>query len=376
MSANNRNRLKTSVSAVASSGLGAFTISTAASGFRTFTAADDGLTFDGIVGVEGTAWEVRNGCVYTHSGTSLSRGTLVDSSTGSAIAFTSAVVLSQGGTKMFADMALLAMASTIPGGRLTLESGVPVSTTDQTAKTSIYYTPFVNNVVPLWDGYKWRPIEFSETTLALGTLTSGKPYDVFGYISGGALALESLVWTDDTTRATAVTLQDGRYCKSGDKTRLLLGTFYTTSTTTTEDSGANRYVSNAYNQQTRKLNYATGDSGHTYGSTTIRAYNNSTANRVSFMATLPVCASAVIGGIIAAAVANATGDLFAGVDSTTTQSQDFSGCSNGNTSQVRGALGGTTLVSAGKHFIQILERGNATNAPTYAYAVMGGNVPC
>ena len=48
-------------------------------------------------------------------------------------------------------------------------------------------------------------------SLALGTLTSGKNYDVFGYVSGGALTLESLVWTSDTARATAVTLQDGRY---------------------------------------------------------------------------------------------------------------------------------------------------------------------
>jgi hypothetical protein len=376
MSANNRNRLKTTVSAVASSGLGAFTISTASSGYRSFVAGDDGLTFDGVLITEGAAWEVRDGCVYTHSGTSLSRGTLMDSSTGSAIAFTSAAVVSQGGAKMFADMALLAMASTIPGGRLTLQSGVPVSTTDQTAKTSIYYTPFVNNVVPLWDGYKWRPIEFSETTLALGTLTSGKPYDVFGYISGGALALESLVWTDDTTRATAVTLQDGRYCKSGDKTRLLLGTFYTTSTTTTEDSAANRYVANVYNKEVRKLNYATGDAGHTYNSATVRSYNNSTSNRVNFVAALSTSAYATIGGIIIAAVAGSTGDIFAGVDSTTTQSTEFSGCSNGNTQAVRGALGGTTTVAAGKHFIQILERGNATNAPTYAFAVLAGGMLC
>ena len=283
MSANNRNRLKTTVSAVASSGLGAFTISTAASGFRTFTAADDGLTFDDIVGVEGTAWEARNGCVYTHSTTSLSRGTLMDSSTGSAIAFTSAVVLSQGGTKMFADMSLLAMASTTPGGRLTLESGVPVSATDQTAKTNIYYTPFVNNVVPLWDGYKWRPIEFSETTLALGTLTSGKPYDVFGYISGGALALEALAWTSDTARATAVTLQDGRYCKSGDKTRLLLGTFYTTSTTTTEDSVGNRNVANVYNKVGRQVR-ANSTASHTYTTTSYREWNGGTSvNRGNFV---------------------------------------------------------------------------------------------
>jgi hypothetical protein len=103
MSANNRNRLKTTVSAVASSGLGAFTISTASSGYRSFVAGDDGLTFDGVLITEGTAWEVRDGCVYTHSGTSLSRGTLMDSSTGSAIAFTSAAVVSQGGTAGFAN---------------------------------------------------------------------------------------------------------------------------------------------------------------------------------------------------------------------------------------------------------------------------------
>lgn len=102
MSANNRNRLKTTVSAVASSGLGAFTISTASSGYRSFVAGDDGLTFDGVLITEGTTWEVRDGCVYTHSGTSLSRGTLMDSSTGSAIAFTSAAVVSQGGTAGFA----------------------------------------------------------------------------------------------------------------------------------------------------------------------------------------------------------------------------------------------------------------------------------
>ncbi len=87
-----KNRLRCAVSAVASSGLGAWTVSTAASGAVTFAAGDDGKTFT-VLGVEGTAWEVRTGCVYTHSGTSLSRGTLESSSTGSAITFTTACVL-------------------------------------------------------------------------------------------------------------------------------------------------------------------------------------------------------------------------------------------------------------------------------------------
>lgn len=87
-----RNRLVTTISAVAAAGLGAFTVGPAQSGYATFSAGDNGLTFDVSV-VEGTAWEVRTGCVYTHSGTTLSRGTLESSSTGSAIAFTAAAVL-------------------------------------------------------------------------------------------------------------------------------------------------------------------------------------------------------------------------------------------------------------------------------------------
>lgn len=370
MSANNRNRLKTTISAVASSGLGAFTISTASSGYRSFVAGDDGLTFDGVLITEGTTWEVRDGCVYTHSGTSLSRGTLMDSSTGSAIAFTSAAVVSQGGAKMFADMALLAMASTIPGGRLTLESGVPVSTTDQTAKTSIYYTPFVNNVVPLWDGYKWRPIEFSETTLALGTLTSGKPYDVFGYISGGALALESLAWTDDTTRATAVTLQDGRYCKDGDKTRLLLGTFYTTSTTTTEDSQTRRFLSNIYNGVARSMRVS-GSTSHSYNGG-YRYWNNDSSLRLAMVVSSPSGTPVLCG-------CSGEGAATAGRYMITAQKLDGNTAPDGVPAYfyaAAGGIGGTVLhkVATGYHYIAAVESTASLGASDFNSIYLAGAV--
>lgn len=87
------NRLRCAVTAVASAGLGAFTVSSAAAGFRAFGASQNGQTFDGVLITEGSAWEIRSGCVYTHSGTTLSRGTLEDSSTGSAIAFTAAAII-------------------------------------------------------------------------------------------------------------------------------------------------------------------------------------------------------------------------------------------------------------------------------------------
>lgn len=241
---------------------GHLTVGAAVDGLHvTLGSADDGLSFAIRIFEAGVGSEVRTGCTYTHGTTTLSRGTLESSTSGSELDFTSAAqVQILGATSASATLLEIAMQSIIPGGRLTTESGVPVSTSDRTSQSTIYYTPFVHNKIPLWDGSQWKPVVFAETSLALSGLTSGKPYDVFGYISSGALALELLAWTDDTTRATAVTLQDGRYCKSGDKTRLLLGTIYTTGTNTTEDSGfgsttsaPKRYVWNAYNRVKRTL---------------------------------------------------------------------------------------------------------------------------
>lgn len=179
----------------------------------------------------------------------------------------------------------LTSSISVPGGRLTLTSGTPVTTADVTGATSVYYTPYVHNKIALWNGVYWQVVEFTETTLALGTITSGLPYDVFGYLSSGALALEKLAWTNTTTRATGISLQDGRYCKTGDKTRLYLGTFYTTSTTQTEDSAAKRDLFNMYNRVVKQLQKSSA-SGHTYTTTSWRAWNNDTANKFEFIAGL------------------------------------------------------------------------------------------
>jgi len=372
MPATHRNRLVTAISNTPGAS-GALTIAAAASGYRTFGASDDGLSFDVSI-VDGTAWEIRTGCVYTNTGTSLSRGTLEDSSTGSAITLTSAAVVTVTPTAGFGNLLSVSMRSMIPGGRLTLESGVPISPTDQIAKTTIYYTPYVHNTVPLWDGSKWVPTTFAETSLALGTVTSAKCYDVFGYLSAGVLALEMLVWTNDTTRATAVTLQDGRYCKSGDKARLLLGTFYTTSTTTTESSLANRYLANQYNTSPHPLSHTTGDPGHTYLGG-VRAYNNSDTHRVSFVAPVVSAFDAAAGAILSNITAGQPSDLFLGYDSTSSVSNFFTSCSNLSTTGVRGALAGFGTASMGKHYIQMLERASLDTG-NFSYGVLRGNAEC
>lgn len=86
-----KNRVRCTISNTPGSS-GALTLSTAESGYRALGVGDDGLSFDVLI-TDGAAWEVRTGCTYTHSGTSLARGTLEDSSTGSAITLTSAAVV-------------------------------------------------------------------------------------------------------------------------------------------------------------------------------------------------------------------------------------------------------------------------------------------
>ena len=76
-------------------GTGTITVSTASSGFRGFTASDDGKYFS-CTFVDGTAWETADQCLYTHAGTTLTRGTFVASSTGSALSLSSAATVTVG----------------------------------------------------------------------------------------------------------------------------------------------------------------------------------------------------------------------------------------------------------------------------------------
>lgn len=168
-------------------------------------------------------------------------------------------------------------------GRLTLESGVAVSTSDQTAKATLYLTPWRGNRISVFTGGQWSVRTFTERSLSLSGLTSGKPYDVFIYDNAGTLTLEALVWTNDTTRATALALQDGILVKSGDATRRYLGTFYTTATGQTEDSYAKRMVWNYYNRVIRPMRRFDTTDSWTYNSATMRAANNSSANRLDFV---------------------------------------------------------------------------------------------
>lgn len=180
---------------------------------------------------------------------------------------------------------ILALVGATPGGRLTLTSGTPVTTGDVTGATNVYYCPYVHDFITLYDGTRWRLYQFTELTLALGTLTSGLPYDVFVYDNAGTLTLEATAWTSDTARATALTRLNGILVKNGATTRRYLGTFRTTSTTTTEDSGGGsttqvggkRFLFNAYNRVRRWLRVIDTANSWGYNTDTWRVANGATA---------------------------------------------------------------------------------------------------
>lgn len=82
MSTTFRDRYRMTVTSPPST-TGDFIIGTAYPGFHAFTSSDNGLLFDIIVNDGTTDWEIRKDCSYS-AGT-LSRGTFVDSSTGSPL---------------------------------------------------------------------------------------------------------------------------------------------------------------------------------------------------------------------------------------------------------------------------------------------------
>jgi hypothetical protein len=177
---------------------------------------------------------------------------------------------------------ILNVAGTAACGRLTLQSGVAVSLTDQAVKSTVFYTPYRCDQIGLFSGSSWSVITFTEVSLALASLTRNANYDVYGFSSGGALTLElSAAWASDTARTDALATQNGVQVKASATTRRLLGTIRTSGTNTTEDTLVRRFVWNQDNRVGRKL-FTADATSHSYNGG-YRQWNAATANQVNFV---------------------------------------------------------------------------------------------
>lgn len=265
----------------------------------------------------------------------------------------------------------------ITHGRLTLETGVPISTSDQSAKATLYFTPFRGNSIGLYtSGGDWVLRTFTEKSLSLSGYTTGKPFDIFGYDNAGTLAIESLVWTNDTTRATALTTQDGVLVKSGDATRKYLGTIYTSATGQTDDSKAKRYVWNYYNRIRRELSRYDTTNSWTYTTATIRQARGSTSNQVDYVVGVAeeLVEAAVIGTFSNSTAGAVQGiGVGIGVDSTTAFSSmpGYNGSGNNTGDPVSAVANYRGQPGIGKHSLVWLEYSTATGTTTWVGTASG-----
>jgi hypothetical protein len=101
-----------------------------------------------------------------------------------------------------------------PQGRLTLQTAVPVMVTTQSAKTTIYYTPYHGNMVPIYDGTNMVPTAVAEisvlttdTTKSPAAIGASKVNDWFVWSDAGTIRVgHGPDWTNDTTRSAGTAL--------------------------------------------------------------------------------------------------------------------------------------------------------------------------
>jgi hypothetical protein len=274
------------------SSTGTLTLAGPVAGYRSFADIGDGNSTEfSIVAVDASGvptgdWEVSIG-VYTASGTTLSRVVVLSNSAGTGLLQNGAgiKIAFAAGTKYVScgvGKSTLYPRNDVCNGRLTTESGVSVSTSDRTAQGTMYFTPHGGNRVSLYENGQWVLYPFTELSLACsGTVDQIK--DVFIYNNAGTLTLEqSAAWSGIATRTDAIVDQDGVSCKSGALNKRRIATIRYSGTNIIETSQSKRFIDNKYNKVVQSI-YLTEGTNHTYNSSTIRVWNNNTANKTEFV---------------------------------------------------------------------------------------------
>lgn len=269
-------------------------------------------------------------------------------------------------------------------GRLTLTSGTPVTTSNVSSASTLYFSPINGNWVGLYDGTNWSLNTFSELSLSLASLTSGKNYDVFLYNNSGTLTLIlGPGWSTDTSRGTGagtteLIVQDGIWVNKQDlsggptaKKGRYLGTIRTTGTTTTEDSDSRRYVWNCYNRAIRPLLAKDTTDQWSYTTNAWRAANANTTDgvgRVSFVNGLDLEAvTSRAQRMVYNGGAPVRASIGIGLDST---SATAAGELNNGASYTTASFEVTTAdwtgyAGIGYHYIQTLERSEAAGTTSF-----------
>lgn len=288
-------------------------------------------------------------------------------------------------------------ATITPQGRLTLTSGTPVMTATVTGGTVLYYTMYVGNLVPIFNGTaSWAPTTFTELSITLGAnWTTNTNYDVYVGLDSSTLRLcTGAAWASGTARTETITRTNGIYlnnasmtCRYGNAntftcsalTCTYVGTIRTTAAGQIDyifgasASGGTASVLNVWNAFNRvDTPTVVTDSGasYTYTSATIRQARASAGNQVSFVRGLDedsiqysyqaYCVTAAAAGSLSWGV---------GFDSTSAFSRQFNTGSvpTANAIRISGSNVGNWLPGVGTHFISANEQGDGSNANSFDF---------
>ncbi|MDQ8730497.1 hypothetical protein [Bradyrhizobium sp. LHD-71] len=281
-----------------------------------------------------------------------------------------------------------------PQGRLTLTSATPVMATDVAAATTVYYTPDVGDMVPLYNGTNVVPTVFTElsqsttdATKSPDAVANNSNYDVFVWNDDGTLrATRGPAWSSATTRGTGVGTTElvrvkGVWLNAQAITKgpsaqrgTYVGTIRSNGSASIDWIFGGLAVGgkagffgvwNAYNRVTVATMVSDSTDVWTYGVDGVwRAANNSSTIRVSAVRGFDVDGITADYASSAVAGSGAAARVGVGLDSTTA----FSGATgtwalSTVSAPIRGCYAG--LMGTGWHFVSAIETNASATASTF-----------
>lgn len=141
-----------------------------------------------------------------------------------------------------------------PGGRISCTQN-PFDPNDVTSST-LYYVPFINNKITLWNGYGWETRKFSTLSLGVSGLIADSSYDVYVFIdTNNQLSLLTFQWTNSITRAVENYKYEGALVRADETKYLYVGSIYFRTAGVLLDNSRERYIWNYYNRVEKNMKY-------------------------------------------------------------------------------------------------------------------------
>ena len=295
--------------------------------------------------------------------------------------------------------------SGVISGRLTLTSGVPVLTATVSAATSVIFTPYNGNTIPIWNAtlskFVWAPFSevsqaTTDTTKSPAAVTTNSNYDVFCWSDSGTFrCTHGPAWTSATARGTGVgTTQISDLHSAGIPVNTnaitngpgaglgtYVGSFRSNGSSTVDfiegasASGGTAGVIGIWNQYNRvpvQMTVNDSGTGYTYSLAAIRQARASAGNQVSLISGQAEDAISCksVRGANSAAVSGAFFQFGFGLDSTTAYALSasawtFASLHSMAEIDLKPSIAIDLPPQLGWHTISAIENGDGTNATSF-----------